>query len=342
MPEANLQADPSARNAALGFLLAGLLMGVTGPLTVAWRYELDRDPRAIGLHFLAFNAAVLLCGFLSQSVLRRISIKAVCGASCAIAFLGFFELTMAAPPAHIAWRIMGVALLGAAAGSLLTALLHFVRPYYLDHAASTVNFCSVMFGLGCLMVTLTVGGTYLLLEVRWETLLLAAIPVAFWLPLARDRSMGPEPAGETKRVLHGGLLKELRSPAAILFSLLLFFQFGNEWALACWLPLFLIHRLGLSPQSALFVLSLYFLALITGRLMAQLILQYIGHAKLLFASTLTAMLGYLLLSSTESVVGAALATVVTGLAFAPVYALVSEKIGHRFDYEPGFFNGIFS
>ncbi len=154
--------------------------------------------------------------------------------------------------------------------------------------------------------------------------------------------MGREPVERRKRVLQGGLLKELRSPAAILFSLLLFFQFGNEWALASWLPLFLIHRLGLSPQSALFVLALYFLALITGRLMAQLILQYIGHAKLLFASTLAAMLGYLLLSSTESVVGAALATVVTGLAFAPVYALVSEKIGHRFDYEPGFFNGIFS
>jgi len=70
--------------------------------------------------------------------------------------------------------------------------------------------------------------------------------------------------------------------------------------------------------------------------------RHIAHSKLLFASVSLAMLGYLLLSLTKSVFGAALATVVTGLAFAPVYALVAEKIGRRFDYEPGFFNGIFS
>lgn len=342
MPDANLQADPSARKAALGFLLAGLLMGVTGSLTVAWRYQLDRDPRTISLHFLAFNAALLLCGFLSQAVLKRVSVKAVSSISCAIASLGFLELAMAAPPAETGWRVLGLALVGGSAGSLLTALLHFVRPYYLTRAASTINFCSLMFGLGCLIVTLTVGGTYLLLQVRWETVLLAAIAAAFCLPLATDPSMGRATDESKERPLRAGVLKELRSPVAILFSLLLFFQFGNEWALASWLPLFLIHRLGLSPQSALFVLALYFLALITGRMMAQLMLLYTGHAKLLFASTLAAMLGYLLLSLTQSVVGAALATVVTGLAFAPTYALVAEKIGHRFDYEPGFFNGIFS
>jgi fucose permease len=341
MREASLQADPSARNAALGFLLAGILMGATGSLTVAWRYQLDRDPRIIGLHFLAFNAAVLLCGFLSQAVLRRISIKAVCAVSCAMGCLGFLELTMAAPPVATAWRITGVALLGAGAGGLLTALLHFVRPYYLGHAASAINFCSLMFGLGCLLVTLTVGGTYLLLQIRWETLLLAVIFVAFSLRLATESPMGREPAEERKRVVRR-FWRELRSPAVILFSLLLFFQFGNEWALASWLPLFLIHRLGLSPQSALFVLALYFLALITGRVLSQLVLAYVGHAKLLFGSTFAAMLGYLLLSFTQSGIGAGLATVLTGLAFAPVYALVAEKIGHRFDYEPGFFNGIFS
>ena len=41
--------------------------------------------------------------------------------------------------------------------------------------------------------------------------------------------------------------REFTIPSAVLFSLLLFFHFGNEWAIAAWLPLFLILRLGLSP-----------------------------------------------------------------------------------------------
>ena len=41
------------------------------------------------------------------------------------------------------------------------------------------------------------------------------------------------------------------APGAVLLSLLLFFQLGNEWALAGWLPLFLSQRLGISPPSAL-------------------------------------------------------------------------------------------
>ena len=61
-------------------------------------------------------------------------------------------------------------------------------------------------------------------------------------------------------------LQDFRSPGAVLFALLLFVQFGNEWSIAGWLPIFLIHRVGLSPSSSLMILALYWLFLITGRL----------------------------------------------------------------------------
>ena len=50
---------------------------------------------------------------------------------------------------------------------------------------------------------------------------------------------------------------DFRSLAAVLFALLLFVQFGNEWAIAGWLPLFLIQRLGISPESSLMLLAAY-------------------------------------------------------------------------------------
>ena len=61
------------------------------------------------------------------------------------------------------------------------------------------------------------------------------------------------------------LLRDFRNPGAILFSLLLFFQFGNEWSIAGWLPLFLIRRLGISPADSLLMLALYWTALLVGR-----------------------------------------------------------------------------
>lgn len=322
-------------------------MGSLGSLLVAWQYQLDTDSRMIGAHFLALNGGVLAFGFLTQKLLRRLSVKALCVAACSIAFLGFLELSFPLFSVRLWWRVGGVALLGASAGVLLTCLFHVVRPYYEENAAEAINVSGLLFGAGCLFVTLLVGASYPIspsfaFSLQWDTIILAIVPLIYLVVYLR-RSSPELPAGGR---LHGesirGALKDLRSVAAVLFSLLLFFQFGNEWALAGWLPLFLIHRLGLNPASGIFVLALYFLALLSGRLAAQLLLTRVGHTKLLAVSVTTAMFGYLLLSKTNTVFGAALATIVTGLAFAPIYALVAEKIGRRFDYHPGFFNGIFS
>jgi len=123
----------------------------------------------------------------------------------------------------------------------------------------------------------------------------------------------------------------------------LFFQFGNEWAIAGWLPLFLILRLGLSPTVALLVLAFYWLSLTLGRLMVQAILPRVHHGKILFWSVLASMLGCIILTLTDNLFGSLFGTALVGVGFAPVYPLVVEKIGSRFPhYHPGFFNGIFS
>lgn len=342
-----LLANGSARGWTWGFLLAGMLMGALGSLLVTWQYQLDTDPRIVGVHFLALNGAVLALGFLTQKLLRRFSVKTLCIGACIVAFLGFIELSFPLFSIRLWWRVGGVALLGMSAGVLLTCLFHVVRPYYEENAAEAINVSGLLFGTGCLLATVLVGISYpvspsFVFSMHWDTICLAVVPLLYLIVYIRRPSPGLQTGGR----LHGGTirgsLKDLRSIAAVLFSLLLFFQFGNEWALAGWLPLFLIHRLGLNPASAIFVLAIYFLALLSGRLAAQLLLTRVGHTKLLAVSVTTAMFGYLLLSETNTIFGAALATIVTGLAFAPIYALVAEKIGRRFDYHPGFFNGIFS
>jgi FHS family glucose/mannose:H+ symporter-like MFS transporter len=138
-------------------------------------------------------------------------------------------------------------------------------------------------------------------------------------------------------------LNEVRSPGAVLFSLLLFFQFGNEWALAGWLPLFLSQRLGISPATSILMLALYWFALLIGRVAAQWILPRARHGRILVGSVLAAMLGCVFLLATDNLFGAMIGILLIGGAFAPIYPLVVEKIGHRFpNFHPGFYNGIFS
>jgi fucose permease len=333
--------DRPARNALLGFLLTGLMMGALGSLTVSWRYQLDKDPRSIGIHFFAFDAALLLVGLSMHTFAKRVSLRALCLSSCFLAALAFAGLTVAAPPVAVIWRIAGVGVMGAATGGLGISLLRFVRPYYDQNAAVTLNLCGAAFGIGCLLVTMVGAIAYPFGPIQWEPAILAILCIIALLFLRSIPFSGPQQAqSASNRNAH--VARDFKSLTAILFSLLLFFQFGNEWALAGWLPLFLVRRLGVSPAVAIYILGLFFLSLVAGRLASPLLRRRVTHRKLLFTSVLVAMLGYLLLSLTNSAIGAALAAILTGLAFAPVYALVAEKIGRRFDYEPGFFNGIFS
>jgi fucose permease len=234
---------------------------------------------------------------------------------------------------------MGVFWLGVAAGLVNSAVFHAISPIYRQDPAATVNLAGVLFGLGCFITALLVAGTYYVFSVTSILALLAVVPLVFAGIYFQTRfSAGAVPDPLPKQVA-----ADFRKPLAVSFSLLLFFQFGNEWAIAGWLALFLNQRLGISPASSLLLLALYWLALMVGRLVAQSILRKVSHAKLLMCSVVAALFGLLILSFTDNRFGAVVAILTVGAGFAPIYPLVVEKIGAHFSYyHPGYYNGIFS
>ncbi|MCL4401261.1 MAG: hypothetical protein M1436_01165, partial [Acidobacteria bacterium] len=244
------------------------------------------------------------------------------------------------PPAPAGWRMAGVFVLGLAAGLFNSGLLHGISSgYQLDPAATVVK-GGLLYGLGCLAATLAVAGTFYAYTVESILLLMAVAPGMYACVYASARiaaaARGDQPS--LRQALH-----DFRSPGAVMFALLLFFQFGNEWSLAAWLPLMLIRRLGISPPSALWLLALYWLALLVGRGVAILLLGRVRHGSLLMASVLAAIFGMFLLFFTTNRFGAGTGAAVVGLGFASIYPLVAERIGRRFPYyHPAFFNGIFT
>ncbi len=256
--------------------------------------------------------------------------------SCA----AFLALALSSPPVAAMWRMWGVLGIGIGTGLLNAGVFQAISPLYQRDRAATVNMAGVLFGLGCLLTALLVAGTYYVYTVP-SILILFALAPGFYAGICAKGKLPNRPP--VPAVPLAQVWRDFQNPGAILFSLLLFFQFGNEWAIAGWLPLFLIGQLGISPEASLLLLALYWGALLVGRLVSQLVLKRVSHPMLLLGSIVSALLGTVVLAFTNNLFGAVMGILFVGGGFASIYPLVVEKIAHRFPYyHPGFYNGLFS
>jgi fucose permease len=335
------RAESGPQGALAGFLLSGFLLALLGAILPAWGYH--RDPpefTSVGNYFLCLAVGLVAASIPARRIMNRRGVAFLLAFASGLACASLIYLALLPTAVSAWWRALGLFSLGAGAGLLNMALFHAISRRYQRDAAGTVNMGGVWYGVGCLAATMLVGGTFYAYSVPAILALMALVPGVFAGLYARA-SYQPAPAGLEPTMRQA--LADFRSPGAILFALLLFFQFGNEWSLAGWLPLFLIRRVGLSPKGALATLAFYWLCLLTGRVVSVSILPRVRHGRLLLGSVVSALFGCLILSATQTGFGAASGVFFVGAGYASMYPLVAEAIGRRFPYyHPGFFNGIFS
>ena len=295
---------------------------------------------AVGNFFLSLAVGIVAASALARRVMARWGVAFLLVFGCGISCLALLFLAWA-PAVHPAWwHAGGLLVLGTGAGSLNMALFHAISRRYQANPAGTLNLGGVWYGVGCLTATLLVAGTFYAYTVTTILIFMAVVPGVFAVLYWRlAPQIPPKAATPTLRQA----LEDFRSPGAVMFALLLFFQFGNEWSIAGWLPLFLLRRIEISPAAALLILALYWLFLMSGRLVAVAILPRVRHRRLLLWSVAASLFGCMVLFFTDNQFGAAMGVVFLGCGYASFYPLVAEAIGHRFPYyHPGFFNGIFS
>jgi MFS family permease len=332
--------EASAAKALSGLLLSGILFGFLGAILPAWGYHLTSDFGTVGNYFLSMSVGVILATEAAGRLLIRRGIAFLMIAACGLACAGLMYLAFVPPTAGPFWRMAGLFSIGFAAGLLNTAVMHAISPAYDQDPAATANIGGISFGAGCLAVTVLVAGTFYAYTVSSILVFIALFPGFFAVWYARSSFAQPSLA---RTPTLAQFLRDLRSPGAILLAALLFLQFGNEWSIAGWLPIFLIRRLGASPKLALILLAIFWLSLIVGRLAAVALLPRVRHARFLLVSAGEAVFGCLLLLGTNNAFGALIGTLLVGCGFAAIYPLIAERIGSEFpDFRPGFFNGIFS
>ncbi len=322
-----------------GFLLTGFLLAIPGALLPIWGYHIETNYSAIGLYFLFFSIGIIGAVEAKPRISVFLPTAAVLTSACAMACCGL--VLLAVPPGSVSpfwtlsWRMLGFLVIGAASGFLNAGLFGAFTPMYARDPAATVTVAGVFFGIGCLVSALFgVAAYYTDLGSRiliWSL----AIPVCLGLLYFRA---GFPPATVTQALV------QFRGPAAGLSALLLLLQSASEWSIGGWLPLFLIHRVGISPASALSFLSGYWLFLLVGRVAAfRFSIHQRRPGQTLFLTAWAALFGCVILLKTDNRFGAWAGTLLVSAGFAAISPLIAGRIGTCFpDYHPGFFNGVFA
>ena len=228
---------------------------------------------------------------------------------------------------------------GVAAGIVNAAVLGGLSGHYESNPATITLTGGIFFGAGSVLAPLLLAQTFEDASATRLLALAALVPGAAAVWLGRMQFTREEMA----ELPVEDAMRDLRSPLAIVFALLLFFQFANEWSIAGWLPVFLIDRLGVSPATGVGLLAVYWLSLMVGRIVATRLLPVVAHGRLLGVSAGCALLGCVILAGGGSRFGMVLGLLLTGAGFSAIYPLAAEKIARRFTYyHPGYFNGIFT
>ncbi|MGE5647204.1 MAG: MFS transporter [Acidobacteriota bacterium] len=328
-----------AWKALAGFFLSGLLFAFPGVILPIWRHHLTEDYLTAGNYFLAMNLGVIAAFGLSQA-LRRRGLALRLALACALACAALVYLAFVPPGSRPELQFIGIFVLGSGAGLLNIGIFRAISALYRHDQPAAINLAGAMFGAGSVVLAVLAAGTYYVYTITSILILVALLP-GFFIGIYGRTKFQPEQGAPHPSLQQA--IADFRSPAAVLLALLLFFQFGNEWSIAGWLPLFLIQRLGISPESSLIMLAVYWSALLVGRVVVFAVLPSVSRGKLLMGSVVAAMFGCAILISTDNRFGAVMGILLAGGGFASVYPLVAEKIGGRFPYyHPGFFNGIFS
>ncbi len=322
-----------------GLAVSGFLLALPGGLLPVWGYHI-RSTYGLAANYFAVLCVGMAGGAALGIRLRKhYPVHRLLSIGCFGAALALLLLAVAAPSASFWYQALALLITGAAAGMINTAIFECLAPAWEANPAGIALSGGIFFGLG------SVASAWLMSKCLDSMTAPRLFAMAALAAGGAGVLFGRVPLERyNPRLLPvGDAVKDLRSVLAILFALLLFFQFASEWSIAGWLPVFLIDRLGLSPETGVLLLALYWLALTVGRVIAARLLPWARHGRMLGVSAFGALFGCVCLMWSGTIAGIVVGILLTGAGFSAIYPLAAEKISTRFSYyHPGYFNGIFT
>jgi len=248
---------------------------------------------------------------------------------CAAALVG---IAYAPSYAVLAGLLIALGLGGASAMSASNTLIPDLYP---ENPSSPLNLAGVFFGVGAIffpwLVALMAVRLGLVLTIWLITIMVAGVAL-----VATSQTFPPASSGggfdwrEVRRLA--------RDPAVIILALVLFFYSAVEISTAGWSRTFLERDLHALPQKSSAILTMFWVAMMVGRLAASQVVKRVRGPRLLLGAALGAVCGLCVVVLANSVVVASVGIVICGLSYAPVFPTTA---GTASTYFPKLFATVF-
>jgi FHS family glucose/mannose:H+ symporter-like MFS transporter len=206
--------------------------------------------------------------------------------------------------------------LGLGGSSAMSASNTLIPDLYPDNPSSGLNLGNIFFGVGAVFFPWLVA----LMTARLglvPTLWLMALLVAGVALVALSQTFPPARlAGGFDWQAAG---QAALDPAVIILACVLFFYSAVEISTAGWTRTFLEQELSVTPQASTILLTVFWVAMMVGRLLASQVVKVVRGPRLVLGASLGAIVGLLLLALAPNVPVATAGIVVCGLSYAPVF-----------------------
>ncbi len=305
-------------------LLFGIVMTTLGAVLPSIIQRLGIDRTEAGSLLALMSLGILAGSLVFGPVVDRRGYRGMLVVAVVLIALGLEGIAFAPSITVLAVAAIVIGLGGGVINGGTNALVADISA---EGRAAGLAYLGVYFGIGAFGVPLVLG----LLRERFGDpsvvagigLLVALVPFYY----ATIRFPAPkQPQGFPLRQVSG----LFRDPVLVLLGAMLFFESGLEITVGGWTATYVNDELALSPERALYLLSLYWLGMTGARLLLGWLLRRVSSVAVLLVSLGIACVGALLLIGARGTAAAGAGTLLAGAGFAAVFPVILGHVGDRY------------
>lgn len=315
--------------ACVGMLVFGIVVTTLGAVLPSIIQRLGLDRTEAGSLLSLMTLGILVGSLVFGPVVDRRGYKGMLAAAVVLIALGLEGIALAPSRGLLSVSAIVIGFGGGVMNGGTTALVADISA---QARAAALSYLGVFFGIGAFGVPFALG---LLREQFSDAGVVAGIGVLVALVLTYYAAIRfPEPKQPQGFPLrHATAL--LRDPVLVLLGIILFFESGMEITVGGWTATYVNQELGLSPQRALYLLSLYWLGMTGGRWLSGWLLTRVSTVAVLLSFLALAFAGALILIGARSTAAAGAGTLFAGAGFAAVFPVILGYVGDRYEQLSG-------